>query len=192
MASAIDNARRRLAELEKEIKEIQMFIELHEHYSGLSTDPMQKGATGVVSSESRVVDKRPRRGPGLKPKGIADMVERLIRESGHPLTRGEIVEMLEARDVEMPAQDKPRYIGTIMWRNKSKFVNIEGQGYWLRGMPWPNLLNQISEVISAVLPKTTKPSGPALAANESPMPLEWDQPVSLSEEARKAFERQNK
>ena len=43
--------------------------------------------------------------------------------------------MFEARDVEIPATDKARYVGTIMWRNKSKFLNIEGRGYWLRGEP---------------------------------------------------------
>ncbi len=66
-----------------------------------------------------------------------ELVERIMRESGHPLTRGDIVEMLSARDVEMPGQDKARYVGTIMWRNKAKFVNIEGRGYWLRGQPVP-------------------------------------------------------
>lgn len=53
------------------------------------------------------------------------------------MSRGEIVDALERRDVEIPAQDKARYIGTLAWRNKGTFVNIEGRGYWLRdaGVP---------------------------------------------------------
>ena len=57
----------------------------------------------------------------------------MIRDAGHPLTRGEIAERFALRDVALPGEDKPRYIGTIMWRNKAKFINIEGRGYWLRG-----------------------------------------------------------
>ena len=64
------------------------------------------------------------------------------------MTRGELVEALARRDVHIPAQDKPRYIGTLIWRNKSKFVNIEGRGYWLRGQIAPNdeLLLDATEV----------------------------------------------
>jgi hypothetical protein len=60
------------------------------------------------------------------------MVERLIRDVGSPMTRGQIVEALALRDVDLPAADKARYIGTIIWRHKSIFVNLKGRGYWLR------------------------------------------------------------
>jgi hypothetical protein len=64
---------------------------------------------------------------------IAQMIERVIRKVGEPMTRGQLVEALERRDVDFPAADKARYIGTIIWRHKAVFVNIEGKGYWLRG-----------------------------------------------------------
>jgi hypothetical protein len=59
-------------------------------------------------------------------------MERLIRETGRPMTRGEIVSAFERRDVDIPAKDKARYLGTIAWRHKGTFVNIEGRGYWLK------------------------------------------------------------
>jgi hypothetical protein len=76
------------------------------------------------------------------------MTERLIREAGHPLTRGEIVKAFEARDVEIPAKDPARYLGTIAWRHKGMFKNVEGLGYWLKGEPMPSgskLLGQFAE-----------------------------------------------
>ena len=66
-------------------------------------------------------------------------MERVIRERGEPLTRGQIVEALEMRDVVIPAVDKSRYIGTLAWRHKSIFVNIDGRGYWLRAEGVPSL-----------------------------------------------------
>jgi hypothetical protein len=36
----------------------------------------------------------------------------------------------------MPGDDKPRYIGTIMWRHKDRFVNLKGHGYWVADEPY--------------------------------------------------------
>lgn len=76
---------------------------------------------------------------GPPPKEIAELMERVIRERGEPMSRGEIVEALERRDVEIPAQDKARYVGTLAWRKKGTFMNIEGRGYWLRNAGIPKL-----------------------------------------------------
>ncbi len=51
------------------------------------------------------------------------------------MSRGEIVDAFDRRDIEIPAKDKARYVGTIAWRNKGVFVNIEGRGYWLSRLP---------------------------------------------------------
>jgi len=43
---------------------------------------------------------------------------------------------VEKRGIEIPSTDKQRYLGTILWRHRDRFVNIEGKGYWLRnGLP---------------------------------------------------------
>ena len=70
----------------------------------------------------------------MRPDEIAQTIERVIREVGHPLTRGQLVSALERRDIDLPAADKARYLGTIIWRHKKIFVNIEGRGYWLRNV----------------------------------------------------------
>lgn len=145
MPSALENAKRRFAELKKELEEIQTFIALYERYSGLSTELSTGTYSAEVSPDTQkygVTNKRIRNA-GLTPKGIVELAERVIRESGRPLTRGDLVAMFAARDVELPGDDKARYIGTIMWRHKSKFINIEGRGYWLRGQPVPPPMPQI-------------------------------------------------
>jgi hypothetical protein len=88
------------------------------------------------------VDNIPREGRWKRgrPAEIVAIIERIIREAGRPLTRGEIVEALEQRDVHIPAEDKQRYIGTIAWRHKSVFGNVGGLGYWLTGEPLPKAM----------------------------------------------------
>jgi hypothetical protein len=44
---------------------------------------------------------------------------------------------MEKRDVTLPSEDKPRYVGTILWRNSDRFRNLPEFGYWLKERPWP-------------------------------------------------------
>lgn len=148
MSNPLEKAQARLIELRKEIKRLEDFIEIYQSLEAVSPIVCNSiknenvttfdGNKNVDNNETRPVDNEDglrvsRRRSGITPPELAGIVERLLREVGHPLTRGEILDVLSVRDVEIPAKDKSRYIGTIMWRHKAKFVNIEGRGYWLRG-----------------------------------------------------------
>lgn len=140
-------ARAKLEYHKKQIIELEAFLRVY--------DDLAKGVDGKVVIGDAVsaeivrgnethqqpvdnVDKpRGRRRSTIKPDAVADLMARIIREVGHPMTRGEIVAAFERRDVEIPYDDKARYIGTIAWRHKARFENIEGRGYWLRGEPLP-------------------------------------------------------
>lgn len=147
MSSAIENAIRRRAALQAEIERIDKFINDFNEFMSMRLDevealfdpPEPRGIEGNKASlrTNQSVDKSSKslRGQGNPPKEIVELMERLIREAGQPLTRGQIVESLERRDVIIPAKDKERYVGTLAWRKKSIFVNIEGLGYWVRGEP---------------------------------------------------------
>lgn len=115
-ATPLENAEKRLVTLREEITRIERFIA---DYHAFSTETMDN-----------LIEKSGRR--KARPDEIAQIMERVIREVGRPMTRGQLVDALERRDVDLPAADKGRYIGTIIWRHKSIFVNIEGFGYWLR------------------------------------------------------------
>jgi hypothetical protein len=136
MSNPLENAKRRLAELEAEAQRIRLFLAMYEEFS--EGTGIEHNDAGIEGTERNLSTERLRRGPRIRvgptPAEIADAMERLLRDVGRPMTRGEIVAALEMRDLEIPAQDKPRYIGTLAWRNKSKFINIEGRGYWLRGL----------------------------------------------------------
>ena len=147
MPSPLDVARAKAARLEAELKQIQSFIQMYEAFStGLETVKEQNMFVANAKNSSSTIHKEEssvaphvalRRRSGPAPRELVEMAERMIRDAGRPLSRGDLVEMFDARDVELPGTDKPRYIGTIMWRNKSRFLQIEGRGYWLRGEPVP-------------------------------------------------------
>lgn len=151
----LDKALQRLAQLQREEAELRQFIAMYQQLEGSLpnsgdddggrvADRQLKGNEPANAANLSVENPptRRRRGgfSGPTPKEIAGLMERVIRERGGPMSRGEIVDALERRDVEIPAQDKSRYIGTIAWRNKGTFVNIEGRGYWVRDAGAPLLI----------------------------------------------------
>jgi hypothetical protein len=146
MATPLENARKRLTALRAEAREIERFIEMYERFerknvsgpssSGLDhseeTYPQNSTNSPPVDNWDNA-DLGERTGP--RPTEIAEMMERMIREAGRPMTRGEILKAFDMRDYEIPAKDRSRYLGTIAWRNKGKFINVNGLGYWLRNVP---------------------------------------------------------
>lgn len=149
MPTPLENAEKRLATLREEVARVERFIA---DYHAFSTEPdLDRGdfdkANTVQSRSGNVSPETPHQSVDnfreksgrrkARPDEIAQIMERVIREVGRPMTRGQLVDALERRDVDLPAADKGRYIGTIIWRHKSIFVNIEGFGYWLRAEKRP-------------------------------------------------------
>jgi hypothetical protein len=91
---------------------------------------------------------------------VAEVVEMILVESRRPLTRGELAKELEARGVRLPAKDKAKYVGTILWRQSERFEN-DGDGYWLKGQPRPktDLLRDLRGSV-AELEKEKRPTKP--------------------------------
>ncbi len=150
MTTPLDEALKRLAELEREIAEVRKFIELYLRFGGKVVDTgsqmtLFESAAQLIGNETAGVSNqsvdnsarktRKNRPSGATPREIAEIMERVIRECGEPMSRGRIVDALERREIEIPAADKERYVGTIAWRNKGTFVNVSGRGYWVRDTP---------------------------------------------------------
>lgn len=142
MDAAAVNALRRKAELLKELEEIELFLKLRDKFvrgTNVEQSPAPlnmvvsrpaKAAVDAWMAHGRLARKRGR------PADFADLMENLIRETGHPMNRPELADKLEFRGVEIPSDDKPRYLGTILWRHSNRFRNLPGFGYWLIGEPY--------------------------------------------------------
>lgn len=137
MDRAYANALKKKDELERELAKVNAFLAMYHEFSGSEreqTEPAGKESLPVDSSGN--MTHRPRR--RLRPSEIADLSERVIRGADGPLTRAEIVSRLENAGVEIHSEDKPRYVGTILWRQKNRFVNIDGKGYVMADMVRPS------------------------------------------------------
>lgn len=150
MDDVAQKARARIEALKAEINELERFLVVLERITApegeamavgdkfeLSRDLFSKGNITHQKPVDNSVSRQRRIRNKMRPNHVADLMQRIIREVGRPMTRGELVEAFERRDVQIPFADKGRYIGTIAWRHKGMFRNIEGRGYWLPEISLP-------------------------------------------------------
>lgn len=135
--SVLKEATARLEALKIEIAELEQYIALHNKLFSDARERVSRPAfqddTPERAAGPRIVIRRRN-----NPAQMADLAAEAILEAGKPMLRGELVDWIEARGVQIHSDDKPRYIGTILWRNDDRFENIEGRGYWLKGRPIPD------------------------------------------------------
>jgi hypothetical protein len=147
MDQAVLRALREKKELEKRLAEVEQFLKLYREFSGELADQPENTAT---------IDS-PRRAPSTRafdfvrhgPQAVKDVAKGILQEVGQPLTRGELASELELRRVTLPGKDKEsraRYVGTILWRHRDLFENIEGRGYWLKGITIPETESERREL----------------------------------------------
>lgn len=73
------------------------------------------------------------------PNQFVALIEQVIKDAGKPLSRADIVSEIESKDISIPGQHKTKYVGTLMWREREKFIHIVGHGYWLKYQPLPKI-----------------------------------------------------
>ncbi|MGO8082788.1 hypothetical protein [Rhizobium leguminosarum] len=124
--------------LELEIAEIDVFLRLYERYA---TETNQKQTEPVLNTA--IASSRAKR--KARPSELVSIVERLIRSHSSPMQRGEIVDALAHSDIELESQDPARYLGTLLWRNSDRFINVPGEGYTLTDLLTPLQHRKIAE-----------------------------------------------
>jgi hypothetical protein len=109
-------ALKRRNEIVQELDDIKQFVRLHQRFeSGESTLRRGRWAEKV-------------RG---RPAEFVEALEAALHEADKPMHRKELVSVLEAKGFDIPGDDKARYLGTVLWRNRDRFANIPEQGYWV-------------------------------------------------------------
>ena len=136
MDPAIAKALKKRQELEKELQKLDQFLEMYYELAGTNreepdTSPPRTDLMSRLTEASGMI--RPRG----RPADFARIMEAILKDVGHPMQRGPLVVEIEKRGHSIPSDDKPRYVGTILWRNSDTFESVDGRGYWLKGVPVP-------------------------------------------------------
>lgn len=87
------------------------------------------------SSLSAHKSQQRRRRKGSLADTVRVNVRRYLREAGHPLKRGEILELLAVDGISVSSRNPGKRVGKIMW-DAEDFVHT-GKGYWFADKPAP-------------------------------------------------------
>lgn len=127
MTQVVQELRERKAKLLEELDMIDQYLKLHQKlFPGASPQNKSRPETAEDEQESDAVKNDPRE--------VAARAEAILREHGKPIQRGELVRRIEGSGLLLHSKDKNKYLGTILWRNRDRFTNVEGHGYWIKGL----------------------------------------------------------
>lgn len=136
---AYDNAMKRRAELQAELEEIDRFLELWKSFAGTEPEhevsaPQPHIRTRVRASQMAGADQangaEHHRARGPSRKELEPIIRSILLEAGRPMPRGPLVGALAERGFPVGGAEPSKNLGTIMWRLRDRFVNLEGRGYW--------------------------------------------------------------
>lgn len=154
MDSALSNALRsrdkllkRLAEIQRQLETVDHFLSLYERFN---TSPQfelpdmdkplvetveQKGVEQI--EDVAEVPATPLRKRGMSREALRPHIREALKQAGKPLTRGQLLRAMDQREIPVGgATDRSKNMGTIMWRLKDEFVNLDGFGYWPISEPY--------------------------------------------------------
>lgn len=130
------DALKRREVLKRELKKLNDFIELYEEIFGTEAEqashslPFEQPKPGETQESAP-----PPRRKNPPRQEIGRRAREVILSNGTPMTRGELLNALAARGMQIVAANPPKAMGTIMWRLRRQFVNLEGYGYWPKDVP---------------------------------------------------------
>lgn len=139
MSDIIEKARARRGELMLEVGRIDELLARHRSLaaemaailSGPDATPRARKRATSQETDGR------KRGPnGGRPDAIVAFAKAAIIEAGRPLTRSDLIPLIEAQGELVGGTDKARNLGTILWR--SKRFNSTGEGYWPQDVERPS------------------------------------------------------
>ncbi len=168
MDMAYQNALRKRDDLKRQLEEANEFLRLWGRVLGPGTGggvtPPTDKNNGEVQTDSATGLMIPRMSASRE--RAAEMARKVILSKGMPMTRGELVDALEAERAPIGGANKSKNMGTIMWRLKDRFVNLDGLGYWPKDVP--NERCRYNPVLGVSPKGETEPVGRARSVGSTP------------------------
>jgi hypothetical protein len=125
--AAYKNALAKRDELRRELEDVEKFLALYQRFSSHGSISTAERASEKPQSGRSKRKQRARLPRRFKSQEVLAVVRDLLVEGGRPLTRGKLAKAIEDRGITLASQDKPTYIGSLMFRFSDQFVNIPGR-----------------------------------------------------------------
>ena len=120
--------KRRIAEIEAELSRIDVFLDMYREFGGDAGQ--SEFAEASPREQPTLVEAEGPTSRGLRRTEAGPLIRRILVGNGVPMQRGALLQALMENGTPIGGSDPSNNLGTMMWRMKDQFVNIEGHGYW--------------------------------------------------------------
>src|ERR1700712_3230338 len=124
---AYANALAKKERLIKELEEVNNFLKLYQRFMPKANTKAEPSASSLPFSGTFSDSSAERMSV---PQKFEPIIRHMILFNGRPLSRSMLLKALSDNGTPIPGKDASKNLGTILWRLRERFVNIEGHGYW--------------------------------------------------------------
>ena len=131
MDQAYQSALRKRDDLKRQLAEADEFLRLWNRVLGSDAVDGVTPSTAKGQDEMRIgsaTQPLPQKSPTRE--RAAEIARKVTLSKGAPMTRSQLVEAFEAEGTPVGGVKPSRNMGTIMWRLRDRFINLDGLGYW--------------------------------------------------------------
>lgn len=141
MTDALGNALAKRDKLERELANVQIEIARIDAWVAMYREFSEDGERGGTVADNPDADT-------LSSPDVADsgfrmtrakarpIIREIIVDNGAPMQRGALLEALDRNGTPVGGREPSNNLGTMMWRMKDTFINLEGFGYWPVDLPY--------------------------------------------------------
>lgn len=138
--TAIANALARRAELERELREIDMFLDMYRRFTGVAPTDTRAAQPQPANLQQVAPSAKPatrKAVPGIPHAEFVQIAREVFLERGHPMMPPDILDGFHKKGREIGGVDEMRNLTTKLWRARDAIVKIPGAGYWPADVPCP-------------------------------------------------------
>lgn len=128
---AYKNALAKKQRLLRELEEVNNFLKLYQRFTPKG---QAKPEPAAASHNEEPVDKTASGKKVSVPAKFEPIIRHVLLIAGRALPRSMLLKKLEENGTPIPGKNPSKNLGTIMWRLRDQFTNIEGFGYWVAGV----------------------------------------------------------
>ena len=136
------NLRLKRERLKADLSEVDKAITMFERAKAeLSPDLFSE----LTPTQRETPNPSPRARNAIAPRDLALAAKDVLLAAGKPMKRGDIVQELSRRGIEIAGKDPNKNLGTILWRHQEMFVTVNALGYWVKDVPLPGVYEPTEE-----------------------------------------------
>lgn len=130
----VEQLRRAQQDIKKKLEKAEAARDLLRQL--LSSKDENASGLGGSSDQGTAKKKIKRHRLGSRTGEVITRSKQILKASGRPLERGDLLREIEASGFIIQASNPARFIGRTLWESE-EFIHIPKEGYWLKGEDLP-------------------------------------------------------